>query len=155
MAADDTTTAHVTALESALQPLIDEAEGLRADVHAAETARRLSAKYNLGLLAAVVVGLVLVLTIGWQNNRLGRQVNQTNATLADCTLPTGKCYQAQQAGTGKAIADLIRAEAVVSECARLWPGESGPAYDRKLEVCVTARLTPPTVGPSVTPKIGK
>lgn len=149
---DATAPAHVTALEAALQPLIDEAEGLRGDVHAAETARKLSARYNMGLLAAVAVGLVLVLAIGYQNNRLAQQVNQTNTRMADCTTPGGTCYSQGTARTGKAIGDIIRAEVYMAECARLYPGEAGPAYDKKLEACVYARLAAPA--PSVVPKAG-
>lgn len=155
MATDATVPTNVTALEAALQPLIDEAEGLRADVHAAESARRLSAKYNLGMLALLVVLVVVLMAIGYQNNQFAKQVAKTNATLADCTVPGGACYNAANARTAVAIGELIRAEAVVSECARLYPGESGPAYDKKLEACVAERLAPPTPVPTPTPTRGR
>lgn len=145
-------------IADALQPLLDEAEALRSDVHAAENARKLSARYNLGMLGLVAVGLVAVLAIGYQNNKLGHQVAQANATLADCTVPGGVCYQEGQARTGKAIQDVLRAEIAVSECARLFPGESGTAYDKKIEACVYARLAQsaapatPTPTPSASPR---
>jgi type VI protein secretion system component VasK len=143
------------AIADALQPLLDEAELLRTDVHAAEDARRLSTKVNLGMLGLLVVLVLVLIGISYQNNQLGRQVAKTNTTLTDCTVPGGGCYDTSRAQTGKAIADLIRADSIVSECARLWPGESGAAYDAKLEACVYTRLAQPA-GPATTatPKAG-
>lgn len=142
-------------MADALRPILDEAEGLRADVHVAEAARKRLAKYNLGLLVLLVILVGIVIAIGAQNVSLTHEVAKTNATLKDCTVPGGTCYKESGARTGKAIADLIRADSIVSECARLWPGESGAAYDAKLEACVYTRLAQPA-GPaaSATPKAG-
>lgn len=137
------------ALNSTLADLIAESRTLRTDVHAAEAARRLASHVNLALLGLVGVLVALLLVVTWQGS-------QTNARIADCTTAGGKCYEDSRARTGAAIADLIRAETFVAECARLYPGEAGPAFDRKMEACVANRLAvtvqpSPSPAPSVTP----
>jgi hypothetical protein len=147
-------------LGQSLADLVAESQALRVDVHSAEAARRRTGRINLGVLGLLVLFSAALLAVGWQNNRLSHQVAATNATLADCTLAGGKCYEQSKARTGDAIAAILHAEVAAVECARLWPGESGPELDRKLEACVAERLarysgpTPapqPTPAPSVSP----
>lgn len=130
----------VDILRSSLAALIAESQALRTDVHAAESARRRQFLVNTGVLGMLALFVLLVLVVAWQNNQVVTRVNQTNARVADCTNPGGKCYEDGKRRTGDAIGDIIRAEAYMAECARLYPGESGPAFDQKLEACVNARL---------------
>jgi hypothetical protein len=138
----------VAALRSTLQSLIAESTALRVDVTRAEQARRRASHLNLGILGLLMLFVALLVAIGWQNNQLAHQVARTNAALADCTTPGGKCYAESGRRTGKAIADVIRAQVFMSECSRLWPGESGPAYDARLESCVNERLANGTLNPA-------
>lgn len=133
-------------LEPLLARMLIQGDALRTDVHAAERARRIAAAINLGLLGLLVVLVALFGVVMLQ-------VSQTNERVADCTTPGGRCYEDGRARTGSAVADLIRAEVAVAECARQWPGESGPAFDRKLEACVAERLqrAREIPAPSVTP----
>jgi adenylosuccinate synthase len=142
-------------LLGSLTALIGESQALRVDVRTAEQARRKASLYNLGLLTLLVACLALLIVMGYQNTQLTRETKATNASIADCITPVGKCYKQSNARTGKAISDLIRSQVFVSECGRLYPGEAGPAYNVKLEACVAGRLagqaatpTTPTVSPS-------
>jgi hypothetical protein len=119
------------------------ADALRTDVKVAEAARRRANHINLGALALLTVLVALLIAVTWQNNRLAHRVDRTNAKLADCTTPGGRCYDEGRARTGQAIDDIIRSEIFMAECSRLYPNESGPAYDRKLEACVVQRLAGP------------
>jgi hypothetical protein len=127
-------------LGKSLADLVAESQALRGDIHNAEQARRRASRVNLGLTMLLVAFVVALLAVGWQNNRLSHQVAATNATLADCTVTGGKCYEEGKARTGAAITAVLHAEVAAVECARLWPGESGPELNRKLEACVDARL---------------
>jgi hypothetical protein len=141
-------------LGGTLADLIGESRALRADVHSAETARKLSSKFMLALLALVACGLVLLFALSVQNNQLAREVKATNARMADCTTPGGHCYEQSNRRTGKAIGDIIHAEVFMAECARLYPDQAGPAYDAKLEACVAQRLAAPppaSLAPSPAP----
>lgn len=142
--------AGVAGLSTAIGDLRDEAEALRGDVHAAERARRNMALVNLGVLVALLllVGVSLFLTA--QNNQLAHRVQDTNARIADCTSPAGVCYRDGQARTGQAVGALERAEVYVAECARRFPGGSGPAFDAELEACVVGKLAA-TAGPASPP----
>lgn len=150
---------HIAAeLGKSLAALITESQALRGDIHQAEQARRRASVVNLAVLALLVAFVVALLAVGWQNNRLSQQVAATNATLADCTAPGGKCYEQGRTRTGEAIAAVLHAEVAAIQCARLWPGESGPELDRKLEACVAERLaryvgqgSQPTPQPTVSP----
>lgn len=130
----------VSALRTSLTDLIKESQALRTDVHSAEAARRKATAVNLGLLALLVLFVGLLIVVTWQNNRLVEKVDNTNSTMADCTTPGGKCYEDGRRRTGAAIGDIVWASVYMNQCARLYPDESGPSYDRKLEACVTKRL---------------
>lgn len=144
----------VETLRSSLADLIAESQALRKDVKTAEDARRRATAVNLALMGLLTLFVGLLLVVGYQNNQVIHKVNVTNQQLADCTTPGGKCYQQGQVRTGQAISDVIRAEIFMAQCARLYPNESGDAYDRKLEACVFARLAGPTGRPTPTPTPG-
>lgn len=141
----------VAAIQSSLAAVADGAEALRADVKASEEARRRSSNINLGLTVVLVVLVGLVLAIGWQNNRLNQRVAEGNALLVDCTTTGGKCYQQGQARGDSAVSAVVRISVFVSQCGRLWPGESGPEFDRKLNACVAERLAQAASPPPATP----
>jgi hypothetical protein len=87
-------------LGKSLADLVAESQALRGDIHNAEQARRRASRVNLGLTMLLVAFVVALLAVGWQNNRLSHQVAATNATLADCTVTGGKCYEEGKARTG-------------------------------------------------------
>lgn len=130
----------VAHLRQSLTDLIAESQALRSDVHKAEAARRRITTISLALIAAMIVPLVILLVLVVQNNGISREVHDTNEVIADCTNPSGKCAQQSSRRTGEAIGDIIRAEIYMAQCSRLYPGEAGPEFDRKLEKCVYDRL---------------
>jgi hypothetical protein len=144
-------TTPVADLHGELAALIDEAQALRTDVRSAEQARRRASQINLGVLILLIIFVGLLMAVTWQNNRLSHEVAKGNARIADCTTAGGKCYDDGKKRTGSAIGDIIRAEIFMAECARQWPGESGPTFDRKLEACVAQRLTNANATPAPTP----
>jgi hypothetical protein len=149
----------VAALRSSLTDLVEESQALRGDVQRAEDARRKATVVNLGLLVLLVLFVGLLGAVSWQNNRVIEKVEETNSIMADCTTPGGACYEQSQKRVGSAINDIVWASVYMSQCARLWPDESGPSYDRKLEACVIGRLeqaarereASPSPTPSVSP----
>ncbi len=131
------------ALRQSLADLVAESKNLRGDVAKDAAERRRANRLNLAFLA-VITGFVLgSVILVWQNNHLSHQVNDLTQQMADCTTPGGNCYTKANERTGSAIADIVRAEIYMAQCARLFPGESGPSYDTKLEACVYERLADP------------
>lgn len=130
----------VEQLRASLASLIAESQALRSDVHGAEQARKRANQINLGVLALLALFTALLVAIGWQNNQVIGQVRETNKTLVDCTTPGGDCYQQGRSRADGAVSAVVRISIFVSQCGRLWPGESGPEYDRKLTQCVMDRL---------------
>lgn len=135
---------HVTALRDSLTALISESQALRTDVRSAEMARRRASQINLGLLATLGIFVALLIAVTWQNNRLAVQVAETNRRMADCTAAGGKCYEEGRKRTSNAIQDILKVNIYMAECARLYPGESGPEFDKKLEACIYTRLSKAT-----------
>lgn len=135
------------ALAPALAALVSEAAALRGDLHAAETARRRASRINLTVLGLLAAFVLLLLGAGWQTYRLTHELSKTQKQIADCSTAGGVCYEDTRARTSSAIQDIIRAEIFMAECARLYPGEVGPTYDRKLEACVAGRLAGPEIRP--------
>lgn len=135
-----TPTPGVATLSTSLTELLKESQALRSDVHAAESARRRAGRAILALLILLALFVALVGVVTWQNNQLTQKVTETNERMADCTTPGGRCYEEGTHRTSSAIGDIILASIYMSECARLFPGEVGPQYDRKLEACVYERL---------------
>lgn len=153
-------------LRTSLAALVAESQALRADVHAAEVARRRATQINLLFLGLLFLFVALLAGVGWQGAQVIKQVEETNQIMADCTTPGGRCYTENQVRTGRAIADIVRVSVYMSQCSRLYPDEAGPEYDRKLEECVLERLrtdtgfapvpgvrpsTPPPPDPSARP----
>jgi type II secretory pathway component PulL len=138
-------------LTTSLNDLLTQSEALRADVHAAETARRRATFINSVMMALLVVLVGLLVVVTWQNNRLTERVSETNARMADCTTPGGACYEDGRARTRQAISDVVRVSVFVAQCARLYPGEAGPEFDAKMEKCVSERLVAAQATPSVSP----
>ncbi len=134
------TVGRVEALSASLEELLTESQRLRADVHSAEEARKRTNKIGLGLIVAVAVFVLLVGVVTWQNNKVLRQTGATNDVIVDCTAPTGECYRLNLQRTADVVLDIVKASTYVAQCARLKPGESGPAFDRYLEECVAAKL---------------
>lgn len=141
----------VALLRQSLNALIEESQALRTDVKANERARRRENHINMALLGLLGVFIFMVLVVAAQNNTISRSTKDTNARMADCTTPGGKCYDEGSARTGKAIGDIIRAEVYMAECSRLYPGEAGPEFDDKLEQCVVNKLAHPAPLPSPSP----
>ncbi len=130
----------VESITGHLEDIIEESRGLRGDVRQAERARRKASAFNLAVLIVLAVALLAVAGLGWQNNQLAERQNETNRRMADCTTPGGRCYEESRARTSGAIATVVRISVYVSQCGRLYPGESGPEYDAKLEKCVAGKL---------------
>jgi hypothetical protein len=127
--------------------LIAESQALREDVHTAEAARKRQVttqtrqnRISTAILFVLLVFVIMALVIAWQGNRTIAQTRETNQRMVDCTAPGGRCYEEGKARTGSAINAILRADVFVSECSRLRPGESGPAFDQFLEACVGQRL---------------
>jgi hypothetical protein len=140
-------------IEALLGRVEVELPALRSDLFGAEQARKRANRINVGILAVLAIFVAMVLVIGWQNNKVLGQVQQTNNRVADCTTAGGRCYEDGRQRTGAAISTLTRISIYVSQCGRLFPGESGPQYDAKIEACVAERLaraqtqTPPSPSP--------
>lgn len=149
--ADPAPSPHVAALRDSLAELIVESQALRTDVRGAERARRRASQISLGLLGLVGLFVGMLMVVSWQNNRLAHQVAETNTRMADCTTPGGKCYEEGRKRTDGAVSAVVRISVLTNQCARLFPEESGPAYDRKLEACVQERLAQPVQTPTPNP----
>lgn len=145
----------VETLRRSLSDLIAESQALRSDVHSAEAARKRANQINTGVLVLLAGFVAMLLVIGWQNNQVIRQVSATNNTMADCTTPGRDCYEQGQKRTAAAVSALTRISIYVSQCGRLWPGESGPDYDRKIESCVLDRLQKAQAAPSAGPSASR
>ncbi len=143
----------VEQLRASLSALIAESQALRQDVHGAEVARKRANQINLGVLALLALFVALLVAIGWQNNQVIQRVDDTNDQVASCTTPGGACYEQGRTRTDGAVSAVVRISIYVSQCGRLYPGESGPEYDVKLQACVMDRLRQAQqAGPSVAPQ---
>lgn len=123
----------VAALLTPLTELAAQSRELRTDVHRAEQARKRANQLTMVLLGAVTLFVAALAVIGYQ-------VTTTNQRVVDCTTPGGRCYQQGQERTAQAVGDVLRVSVYMAECSRLFPNESGPEFDRKLERCVFDRL---------------
>lgn len=141
----------VETLKASLASLIAESQALRQDVHGAEIARKRANQINVGVLAVLALFVGLLFAVVWQNNQVVRQVSATNAVMVDCTTPGRPCNEQGRQRTEAAVASIARISIYVSQCGRLWPGESGPEYDKKIEACVLERLAKAQHATSVTP----
>lgn len=141
-------------LRRQLDSILDEAQRLRGDVHGAEVARKRATKINMVVLAVLAGFVAMLLAIAYQNNQVINQVQSTNNTLADCTTPGHACYEEGQKRTAAAVSALTKISIYVSQCGRLYPGESGPEFDAKIEKCVAERLAKVQPQPSAATSTG-
>ena len=102
-------------LADTLSVLPEGIASLRADVHAAEDARRRANRLNTFLLVVAVLLVAVVAVVGWQNNRLATAVRDTNAHIADCTTAGGDCYEEGRERGGEAITAVVRISILVSQ----------------------------------------
>ena len=123
-----------------LDSILDEAQRLRSDVHGAEVARKRANLINSVVLIVLAGFVAMLFAVVVQANRTAAQAAQTNRQVADCTTAGGTCYEEGRRRTSQAISDILKVSIYMAECARLYPGEAGPEYDRKLEACVYERL---------------
>lgn len=143
-------------LSGSLTNLGQDVRGLRDDVQQAEARRRRGNKLIAAGLIVVLLAVTMLSVVTVQNRQVLDSTSQTNATMADCTTPGGKCYEESRRRTGEAINNILLVSIYMAQCARLYPNEAGPDYDRKLEVCIYERLgmsaapTSPTPTPAPT-----
>jgi hypothetical protein len=141
----------VGALQTSLSELIRESQKLRTDVHNAEALRaekiaqiRRENLINLVVIGILALFMLMVLAIAWQSNRIAHDTKRNADTLIDCTTPGGRCYEEGRARTGEAVAVLQGVQLYIVECSRALPVPEyppGPAFDRKFESCVQAKVT--------------
>lgn len=132
---------HVESLSTDLPRLLDELEALRRDVERADTRRRKENSYIIAVAACLILPIILILAVAWQNLGIARdarasaaEARRTADRIEDCTTPTGKCYRDGSKRTGGAVANLARIQIVVASCQRLTITE--PA----LTACIVSRL---------------
>jgi len=147
-----------TALEQALTTLVTsltnlgtEVRALRLDVQAGERRRKRGQKW-IGAGVVVVITLVALLgVVSWQNRKVLDSTSQTNETILECTTPGRQCYEEGRKRTAEAFQYVLLVSIYMGQCARLYPDEAGPTYDRKLKECVLTRLGLPATSPSPSP----
>lgn len=133
----DPSSAQVAAMS--LPELLDATNALRNDVQTSEKARRLSDDLRRKQLVQlrrdgrIMLALTALLLLVLGGTLVGAY------RLYDCTSPSGGCYKQGAARTGAIVTDLITGQVYIVECARLFPGEVGPAFDAKFEQCVVDR----------------
>jgi hypothetical protein len=101
MTAPDKPDDPIAILGRALNALTGELKALREDVQADARARVRKQHTIMAVLIVLVGGLALVGLMSVQNRQIAQQTKATNATIADCTSPGGRCYRASQARTGR------------------------------------------------------
>lgn len=139
--ADPSATPHVAELRRSLEDLIAESQALRSDMKTGEQARKRENHINMALLGLLALFVFMVLVIAWQNNSIASDTRNTNARMADCTTPGGRCYEQGTKRTSGAIQTILHTQIAALQCARQYPGVSGPEYDRLLERCVIERVS--------------
>lgn len=128
-----------------------ELQALRADVHNAEAARRRTTLIAAALGVLLLVLVLLLISSVWRGNRVLYDLERRHTVAADCVIPGGNCFTERQRHADAANANGIRVSIYAAQCARLYPNESGPNFDRKLEQCVAERLSAAAPLPGPTP----
>lgn len=130
---DGTTARAVAALEAATEV----SNGLRGDV---QDYTKVVRRVYWAIIAGLIVMAVVLVGVGV----VVKSSNNVTNVIADCQAPTGKCRQENNKRTAKIqkeiIDEQIKGYIYMGQCARLYPGISGPEYDEKLEACVVKRL---------------
>lgn len=142
----------------AMTSILEEAKQLRLDYQQQTAESRRSSRILMGAIAALIALIIPMVILLIINTQVMRQSNETARVIADCTTPGGRCYDEGRSRTSGAIGDIVRASVYMSQCSRLYPGEYGEEFDRKLEACVNERLSKaatqrqsPSPSPSVSP----
>jgi hypothetical protein len=98
-----------------------------------------------GAVVGVLVGVIVLgmIYLGVQTYSLASSIREqqktnssTNATILDCTEPSGECYRKSQERTAAVVADIGKVSAYASACADR-PGVQGEA---EVLACVLERL---------------
>lgn len=134
-----------------LSRLLSESEQLRADVADRERRnRRLVMLVGAGVvLALLMIVSVVVLLVqsrqrGADTRALIRANSSTNAQIADCTSPTGKCYQEGAKRSAALIQQLIEAQKQIALCRAQTADNREAVTD--LNICIDKALEP-VLGP--------
>ncbi len=138
-----------------LDRLLSESELLRGDVAERERRnRKLMGFVGAGLVVAVVliVGVIVLLVQsrqrGTDTRALIRANSAVNQQIADCTSPTGRCYQENAQRTAGLIAQLVEAQKQIALCRAKTEHNREPVAD--LSICIDKALEP-VIGPTETP----
>lgn len=123
-----------------VRALSDNVEALRYGIRDSEVARRRESRTNRTILAMLAIFVVGSFIVGALAYSAAQDSRDTNRRIADCTTLGGKCNTEANQRTGGYIANITRGQIAVGECSRLYPNESGPAYDAKLRACVYDRI---------------
>lgn len=170
---DEAAVSSMTTLRASLNDLAESFSRKTSEIHEdigtvsefitlGEKLREEAGRRQNRILVVLAALLVLSLFGNVATLQVASSAKATSEAVADCTTAHGKCYEAGRARTGDAISDLIVSQLAVVQCARLYPGESGPAYDAKLAACVRervlaaqkAREAQPSPSPSAVPSGG-
>ncbi len=130
----ETTAKAVAALEEATRVTKE----LRNDVH---DYTRVVRRVQWALVAAIVTMVAVLIGVALTV----KSATDVIHAVADCTTEGGKCYDEGRKRTGAAVVGIsdrtITGFVYTNECSRLWPDQSGPTYNAKLEACVKSKLT--------------
>lgn len=126
---------------SSLEAVLAESRRIREDAAAERVAQRRFNRIMAGTVAGLLIVVLLLVGVAFQ-------VKRTNDAIVSCTTPSGACAKQGKEQTGRAVGDILKASIYMAECARLHPGESGPAFDRFLERCVAEKLAASNASPA-------
>lgn len=144
-------------LDSRLAGLIAQSESLRVDLKSSEAQRRKENLISICIAVLVIIFIVIILAVAVQNNTIARDAKASaeaaesvSKFVADCTTPSGKCYQDGSKRTGGAVTNILKGDIIIAQCNRDFPTD-----DRKFNDCVVTRMKAAfpaaTPAPSPTP----
>lgn len=144
------TTATTEAVTELLRPFQEEATATRLAIEDRAAAQR---RINAWLISFIMVTVLLVGMVLWvlvqdgQRRAQSRQILRNNTALseqiADCTRPTGKCYQQNQTRLQDTITRLIESNIYIAQCAR-----KEDTSEAELRACVLTHLSQLTPTPT-------
>lgn len=115
-------------LTGALTSLADELRHLRTDIRADSKQRRRESLLSIGLALVLVLLMVGMLFVGWQNHSIGDQI-------ADCTTAGGRCYEEGRRRSSEGVDRLIRSNIHLHRCLET----PGVDTDAEVIVCMERR----------------